>query len=112
MYWLLKNIGTINLNSMLEHTNTILSKHITAYRKGHSCENVLLKLTENWRKHIDNNKIVGGLLMDLSKVFDCLPHELLIYKLEAYGFDKNALYMFYSYLKKQKTSSSNKRNFE
>ena len=44
---------------MLEHTNTILSKHITAYRKGHSCENVLLKLTEDWRKHIDNNKIVG-----------------------------------------------------
>ena len=97
-----KILERYNLNSMLEHTNTILSKHITAYRKGHSCENVLLKLTEDWRKHIDNNKIVGGLLMDLSKAFDCLPHELLIAKLEAYGFDKNTLYIFYSYLKNRR----------
>ena len=93
-----------NLNSMLKHTNQILSKHITAYRKGHSCQHVLLKLTEDWRKHIDENKIVGGLLMDLSKAFDCLPHELLIAKLEAYGFDKRTLNMFYSYLKNRKQS--------
>ena len=97
-----KILERYNLNSILQHTNKILSKHITAYRKGHSCQHVLLKLTEDWRKHIDQNKIVGGLLMDLSKAFDCLPHELLIAKLEAYGFEKNTLYMFYSYLKNRK----------
>ena len=99
-----KILERYNLNSMLKHTNKILSKHITAYRKGHSCQNVLLKLTEDWRKHIDDNKIVGGLLMDLSKAFDCLPHELLIAKLEAYGFDKNTLNKLYSYLKNRKQS--------
>ena len=62
-----KILERYNLNSMLDHTNKILSKHITAYRKGHSCENVILKLTEDWRKCIAQNKIVGGLLMDLSK---------------------------------------------
>ena len=97
-----KILERYNLNSILEHTNKILSKHITAYRKGHSCQHVLLKLTEDWRKHIDENKIVGGLLMDLSKAFDCLPHELLIAKLEAYGFDKKTLHTFYSYLKNRK----------
>ena len=79
------------LNSMLDYANSILSDHISAYRKGYCWQNVILKLTEDWRHHLDNNEIVGAVLMDLSKAFDCLPHELLIAKLSAYGFDKTAL---------------------
>ena len=90
------------LNSMLEYINSILSDHISAYRKGHSCQNVLLKLTEEWRQYLDKNEIVGAVLMDLSKAFDCLPHELLIAKLSAYGFEKNTLRFFHSYLKGRK----------
>ena len=37
--------------------------------------------------------------MDLSKVFDCIPHDLLIAKLHAYGFNKKALTFLYSYVK-------------
>ena len=36
--------------------------------------------------------------MDLSKAFDCVNHELLIAKLSAYGFSKNALLFIHSYL--------------
>ena len=97
-----KILERYNLNSMLEYTNKILSKHISAYRKGYNCQHVLLKLTEDWRKYMDENKIIGGLLMDLSKAFDCLPHELLIAKLEAYGFEKKTLSSFLSYLKNRK----------
>ena len=40
--------------------------------------------------------------MDLCKVFHCIPHELLIAKMHAYGFDLNSLTFFYSYLKNRK----------
>ena len=90
------------LNSMLCHVNLILSKYISAYREGYSCQNVLLKLTEEWRENLDKDKVVGALLIDLSKAFDCLPHDLLIAKLSAYGFEKQTLNLLFSYLTKRK----------
>ena len=48
---------------------------------------------------LDQNKIVGVVLMDLSKAFDCLPHELLIAKLASYGIQRNILLLLFSYLK-------------
>ena len=42
--------------------------------------------------------------MDLSKVFDCIPYDLLIAKMEAYGFSEDFLTFSYSYLKRRKQS--------
>ena len=42
-------------------------------------------LTEQWKKEIDNNKLIGLVSMDLSKAFDTLPHELIVLKLKEYG---------------------------
>ena len=38
-----------------------------------------------------SDKIVGTLLMDLSKAYNCINHNLMIVKLEAYGVDENSL---------------------
>ena len=70
--------------------------------KNVSCQNVLLRLIEQRRECLDNNMLVGAVLMDLSKAFDCLPHHLLIAKLESYGFDRTILKLFHSYLKDRK----------
>jgi hypothetical protein len=40
--------------------------------------------------------------MDLSKAFDCLPHKLLINKLDAYGVSESALKLIKNYLSNRK----------
>ena len=62
---------------------------------------MLLRLIEKWKKNLDNNEVVGGVLMDLPKAFDCIPHDLLISKFSVYGFDKTDLKHINSFLKKR-----------
>ena len=47
-------------------------------------------------------KVAGAILTDLSKAFDCLSHDLLIAKLDAYGIDKSALKFIYDYYNNNK----------
>ena len=89
-------------DQLIPFFNETMSKFLSAYRKNVSCQNVLLGLIEQWREYLDNNKLVGAVLMDLSKAFDCLSHDLLIAKLAAYGFDRSNLKLFHSYLKDRK----------
>ena len=87
-------------NELLKSMNVHLSPFISAYRKNYNTQHVLLRLLEEWREHLDNNKTVGGILMDLSKVFDCVPHDLLLAKLAAYDIDDNLkLFIYIKYVK-------------
>ena len=87
------------LNQMLPFIDNLMSSFLSAYRSIYSTQHVLLRLIEQWRACLDENKVVGRILMDLSKAFDCLPHDLLIAKLEAYGVERNSLLLLMSYLK-------------
>ena len=95
------------LQQMIPYFNNILSNFISAYRERYSCQHVLLRLIETWRKCLDENNLVGAILMDLSKAFDCLPHDLLIAKLEAYGVTNDALKLILSYLSQRKQCVKN-----
>ena len=55
-------------------------------------------LLEKWRITLDKQDYGGAILMDLSKTFDPLDHDLLIAKLHAYGFDYHALELIKYYL--------------
>jgi retron-type reverse transcriptase len=88
---------------MQEQISAFMTRHLSpffcGYRKGFSAQHALISLLEKWKTILDKNGYAGAILMDLSKAFDCMNHDLLIAKLYAYGFSKNAVAMIRSYLK-------------
>ena len=87
---------------LIQYLDRTLSVFIAAYIQKYGAQHVLIRLIEDWRSKLDNNYLVGAIILDLSKVFDCIPHDLLIAKLHAYGFDEDALVLIYSSLKRRK----------
>ena len=59
-------------------------------------------MIDKWKKAVDNNKVFGALRTDLSKPFDCICHDLLAAKLNAYGLSFPALKMIQDYLQNRK----------
>ena len=80
----------------------ILSKFQCGFREGFSTQHCLLLMLEKWKRAVDNNKVFGGLLTNLSKAFDCISHNLLIAKLNAYGLSLSALKLGHSCLQNRK----------
>ena len=80
----------------------VFSKYQCGFRKGYSAQHCLLVMIEKWKKIVDHGGVFGALLTDLSKAFDCIPHDLFIAKLEAYGFQTDALNLVYDYLSNRK----------
>ena len=74
------------------------SDFLCGYRQGYSTQYALIKLIESWRQSLDGRGYSGAVLMDLSKAFDTINHELLIAKLHAYGFSKESLDLILDYL--------------
>ena len=81
------------------YMDTHLSPFLCGYRSGYSAQHALISLLEKWKITLDKKGYAGAVLMDLSKAFDCINHELMIAKLEAYGFSREANALIYSYLK-------------
>ena len=83
---------------MYKYFDQILSKFQCGFRKGFSPQNCLLYIRENWKESLDQDGRYGALLTDLSTAFDCIIHDLLIAKLQAYGFDNDSLNFICNYL--------------
>ena len=85
-----------------DYFQNIFSKYQCGFRKGYSAQHCLLVMIEKWKKMVDWGGVLGALLTDLSKAFDCIPHDLIIAKLAAYGFQMDALKLMYDYLSNRK----------
>ena len=72
-------------DAIINHTiteNNLITENQWAYKKGYSTELLLINMTEIWRKAIDANKVVGVVLVDFQKAFDCVSRDVLLFKLE------------------------------
>ncbi len=92
----------IMFQQMTSYVSNLLSPYLCGFRKGYNAQHALLRLKNNLNICLDKREKIGLFMMDLSKAFDCIPHELLIAKLSAYGFDNQSLKFVYSYLKERK----------
>ena len=73
-YRLLSFINKCNILTLNQH----------GFREGHSTSHALINFIRNVRNAIDNEEIMLGIFLDLSKEFDTLDHDILIYKLRLY----------------------------
>jgi hypothetical protein len=99
-------ISKIYERAIRDQLMDFLDKHflplLSAFRPDFGYQAALLKIIEDWKKALGDNKFIAAILMDLSKAFDCLPHNLLLLKLEAFGLSKNSLILLQSYLENRK----------
>ena len=68
-----------------------ISKNQCDFRKGFNTQHILLAMIEKMKESRDDKQFCATILTDLSKAFDCICYDLLIAKLNVYGFDQKAL---------------------
>ncbi len=58
-----------------------------------------MNLVNKWKSPLNTSKSSGTRLMDLSKAFNCIPHDLLLAQLKAYGIEEGSITLTSSYLR-------------
>ena len=64
--------------------NKVLPDFVSASRKRFDLNRIIIRLINDWNeleKSLDSKNIVGAVFIDLSKAFECIPHDLLIAKM-------------------------------
>ena len=80
----------------------IISKHQSGFIPGDSTVNQLLLIYHKIMDSLDKGKEVRSVFCDVSKAFDRVWHEGLLYKLESYGIKGKLLDWFKNYLSDRK----------
>ena len=112
---ILSNISKIYerivFDQVSKYFKDLFSKHQCGFRKGYSAQHCLLAMLEKWKICADNGGVFGAILTDLSKAFDCLPHDLIIAKLNADKFELTSLKFMHNYLYNRKQRVKVKKSF-
>ena len=80
------------------NSSGIISDNQSAYLRGRSTQTALHTIIEEMGQNIDNEQVNALCAIDLSKCFDSISHDILLYKLKFYGFTDSTVNWFRSYL--------------
>ena len=94
---IMEKLVRIQLVNYLE-IHHFISPDQSAYLKHHSTQSCLHRVIEDWLEGVNDNLITGACLLDISKCFDTINHELLLMKLRMYGITGRSHEWFSSYL--------------
>ena len=83
-------------NEIYPYLNKYFSNYPCGFRKRFSAQQYLFGMIEKWPQSLNSGGKTDVVLTDLSKAFDFIDHELLVAKLNAYGFDNSSLTFVYS----------------
>ena len=75
-----KLFGSIIYSQLNDNIENKFSKYLTCVRKNYNTQNSLLRMIESWTAKLNDGSKVGVIIMDLSKAFDSLNHNLLLVK--------------------------------
>ena len=70
----------------------------SGFRKRHSPETALIRLTDQWLLDLDKNRVAGLIFVDYKKAFDLIDHQVLLNKLHSYGIRGDKLNLLQDYL--------------
>ena len=92
-------------DQLYDYIENTFNQVLRGFYKAHSTQHLLFRLLQKWQKEFDSGRFTDTILMDLSKAYDSLCHDLLIAKLEAYGLGNGSLNLLLDYLtfRKQRT---------
>ena len=82
--------------------NELISSNQSGFKPGDSCINQLLAITHEIYKSFDDGFEVRGVFLDISKAFDKVWHEGLIFKLKQNGISGNLLNLLCDFLRNRK----------
>ena len=83
-------------------SNKLITKNQSGFQPGDSCTNQLLSLVHDIHKAFDDSLEVRSIYLDMSKAFDKVWHEGLLFKLKQNGVEGKLLNLFQNYLTNRK----------